>query len=250
VRTGGANVSHAAVIADFAIKRGLKRVYIAVADFLPGHEMQGVYQARIAAAGGTILGQDRIPLSTVDYAPFAERIAGAKPDAVLCFIPNGAPAVAWFKSLGEQGVLAAKIPILGVAETDDSELAKFDNSVAGVAHSTIFYSAGADNDANRKFKEAFAKKFPGASLSAGIATAFDGIHVLYSMVASQKGKPFDKLDAFKAVQGMEWAAPRGPLRIAPGTGDLDTPIFVRRAELVDGKLVNVIVDTVIARAGG
>src|ERR1035438_8019596 len=33
--------------------------------------------------GGQIVGAERIPMNTVDFAPYAERIANAKPDAVI-----------------------------------------------------------------------------------------------------------------------------------------------------------------------
>lgn len=243
IRTGSTNASHAEVIAAYALKRDWKRVYIAVADYAPGHDMQAVFKARVSAAGGTVLGEDRIPLNTVDYAPFAERVSRAKPDAVLGFIPNGAPAVAWYKALSAQGVLAAKIPVIGISETDDMELSKFDDSLVGTVYSAIFYSPGAPGEANKKFKDALTRKFPGVPVSFAQESAFEAMHILYSMVASQKGKPFNGDDALKAVQGLQWDSPRGPMRVIPGTGETEHNIFVRRVEKVDGRLTNVIVDT-------
>ena len=40
-----------------------------------------------------------------DFAPFAERIANAKPDFINVFVPGGAPAVSFMKALAAQGQL-------------------------------------------------------------------------------------------------------------------------------------------------
>ena len=240
IRTGSTNPTHAAMIADYALKQGWKRVYIAVADYAPGYDMQAVYKQRVTDAGGTVLAEDRLPLNTVDYAPFAERIANAKPDAVLGFVPNGAPAVAWYKALAAQNILP-KTPVIGISETDDTELKNFDDSVVG-AYSAIFYSSGAPGAANATFKEALAKTFPGSIPNFGRETAYDAMHIVYAMIDSQKGKAWDGTAALEAVQGLSWEAPRGKVRINPNEGEMQGPIYVRRIEKVNGELKNVIVD--------
>jgi branched-chain amino acid transport system substrate-binding protein len=243
IRIAGPGANNALAMAAYAIKQHWNRAYIAVADYVPGHDMEAVFKSRITEGGGTIVGDDRLPLNTVDYSPFAERIANAKPDVVLGFIPNGAPAVAWYKALEAQGVLAAKVPIIGIVETDDSELSKFNDSLVGDVYSVVFYSLREPGKANQEFKQMLDKKFPGVIPSFGQATAFIGMHVLYAEIASQQGKPFDGEAAVKAVQGLAWEGPGGPVRIVPGAGDLDLTLFVRRVEKVDGHLTNVIVDS-------
>ena len=240
IRTGSTNATHAAKIAEYALKQNWKRIYIAVADYGPGYDMQAVYKKRVTEAGGTLLAEDRLPLNTVDYAPFAERVANAKPDAVLGFVPNGAPAVAWYKALAAQSVLP-KTPVLGISETDDTELRNFGDTVIG-AYSLIFYSADAPGAANGAFKAALAKAFPDSMPNFGRETAYDAMHVVYAMIQSQQGKAWDGTAAKDSVQGLSWDAPRGKLRIIPNTGEIESPIYVRRVEKVDGKLKNVIVD--------
>lgn len=179
-------------------------------------------------------------MNTVDYAPFAERIANAKPDAVLGFVPNGAPAVAWYKALAAQGVLP-KIPVIGISETDDTELKNFSDSVIG-AYSVIFYSPDAPGPENAKFKEALAKAFPDSIPNFGRELAYDAMHIVYAMIELQKAKPWDGTAAIAAVQGLAWQAPRGSVRINPNEGEMQGPLYVRRLEKIDGKLKNVIVD--------
>ena len=49
--------------------------------------------------------------------------------------------------------------------------------------------------------------------------------------------------AVKAVEGMSWESPRGPVRIEPGTRELTQNIYIRRVEKRDGRLANRIVET-------
>ena len=243
VRAGDNILQAALPPAEWAIKRGAKRAYIAVSDYAPGHDVQGGFRARFTALGGTIAGEDRMPLNTVDYAPFAERVANSKADFINVFVPAGAPAVSFIKALAAQGVVGSKVSIMGQAETDDNELRLFDDSVIGV-YSSLYYALDAPYEANRRFKEALAKKHgPSATPTFSMAGAYDGMHILFRMIESQRGKVFDGAAAVKAVEGMTWESPRGPVRIEPGTREMTQNIYIRRVEKVGGRLTNRIVET-------
>lgn len=240
----GDNILQAALPpADWAIKRGAKRAYIAVADYAPGHDVQNGFKARFTQLGGTIAGEDRLPLNTVDFAPFAERIASSKADFVNVFVPAGAPAVSFMKALSAHGVTAARVAIMGQAETDDNELRLFDDTVIGV-FSSLYYAIDAPGEANRRFKAALANKIgPSAIPTYSTMAAYDGMHILFRMIESQKGRAFDGPAAVKAMEGMSWESPRGQVRIEPGTREMTQPIYIRRVEKIGGKLQNRIVET-------
>ena len=223
IRVGDTMTQVSAPQAEFALKNGKKRFYTAVLDYSPGIATEQAAKAAILAGGGQILGSERIPLNTVDFAPYAERIANAKPDAVVVFLGSGAPAVASIKALAAQGILGNdKIMVVGQAETDDSELGMFDDSVLGF-YSSHVYATSLTNAENVKFKEAFYKKF-GAKTPIGlfVSPAYDGMHVIYQMIESQKGKPFDGAAAIAAMRGYSWNGVRGPQQIDAKTRDITT----------------------------
>jgi branched-chain amino acid transport system substrate-binding protein len=245
VRVGGNILQQAVPPADWAIKKGLKRAYIAVADYAPGHDVQGGFKARFTALGGQIVGEDRIPLNTIDFAPFVERIANAKPELVDIFIPGGAPAVSFMKAMGAQGLLG-KMTLIGQAEADDPDLHLFDDSLIGF-YSSLYYAAAVPTETNRKFKAALTEKFgKGAAAAFATVDAYDGMHVIYRMIEAQKGKPLDGTAAIEAIKGYAWESPRGPLKLDPETRDVIQNVYIRRVEKVDGRLQNVIVDTIEA----
>jgi len=227
--------------AEWAIKQNKKRAYIVVSDFAPGHDSQVAFKTRFTALGGTVLGEDRMALNTVDYAPFVERIANAKPDVVHVFIPNGAPAVNFIKALAARELLKT-ITFIGVGESDDPDLPALGESSLGY-HSTLYYTATLKNDENKQFVAKLAEKFPGEISNFAMVAAFDGMRVMYRMIESQKGKPFDGTAAIEAVKGFTWKSPRGSVTIDPATRNIIQDIHIRKVVKANGKLVNEVVDT-------
>jgi Periplasmic binding protein len=132
-----------------------------------------------------IIGFDRVPLNSVDFSPFAERIANSKADFAYIFIGIGAPGVNYIKALHAQNVLSldSKTWVIGTGETDDPNLKSFDDSTIGF-YSSIPYALGLKNDENLKFLAFHKQKF-GEVPGAFTVFAYDGIQVVYRMVEAQ-----------------------------------------------------------------
>jgi branched-chain amino acid transport system substrate-binding protein len=105
VRSGQDVRASGRTAAQSALKNGKKRAYTSVADYVAGQQAEEAFAIEFKAGGGEIVGQDRIPLSTVDYTPYAERVANANPDALQIFVPTGAPAVSFLQALGSRGMM-------------------------------------------------------------------------------------------------------------------------------------------------
>ena len=232
--------------AEFAIRKGYKRAYIAVADFAPGYDVEEAFKTRFTALGGTIVGDDKIPLNTVDFSPFAERIADAKPDFVDIFMSSGAPALGFIKAMATRGIAKSAVIMDQGGETDDEDLHLYDDSVIGV-HGCTFYSPSLDNPENVAFAKTLKEKYgPDIVPNFAMVAAYDGMQVLYEMIRSQQGKPFDGTAAVKAVLGYSWKSPRGPATIDSETRSVTQNYYIRKAELVNGRLANVPVETIEA----
>jgi branched-chain amino acid transport system substrate-binding protein len=247
VRAGSATATVYVTQAEWAIKRGLKRAYIAVADYAPGYDAQRAFKSRFTELGGQIIGEDRMPLSTVDYAAFAERIANAHPDVISVFVPDGSPTVSFVNALTARGFLRdKKTTMLGNAEWDDPVLHLFGDSVLGF-YSVIPYAIGLPNDENKKFKAFISSHYgPQTVPNYAAVDAFDGTHLLYRMIEAQGPGAFDPEVAMRAVRGFKWQSPRGEVEIDAATRDVIQNMYVRRVEQVDGHKENVVVDTFTA----
>ena len=76
-------------LAKWAVTHGIKRVVMLVADYAPGIDAEASFVSAFTANGGTVLKTTRLPLSTIDFAPYMQRTADAHPDALFAFMPNG-----------------------------------------------------------------------------------------------------------------------------------------------------------------
>jgi len=242
VRTSNNMISTVVPGADWAYKQGKRRAYIVVADFAPGHQVQETFKKKFTELGGTIVGEDRAPLSTVDYAPFAERIARANVDMVQMFVPTGTPSITFMRGLAAQGVFSKGLMVIGVGETDEADLPGFDDSVIGV-YTSFYYASTLNNPENVAFKQKLAAKFKDAIPAPFAVAGYDSMNVLYKMAESQAGKTFDGDSAVKSVLGYKWNSPRGPVMIDPASRDIVENYYIRKVEKVDGRLQNVVVDT-------
>lgn len=245
VRTGYTSWQSAVPMAEWAYKQGIRRVYIAVQDFAPGHSVQEGFATTFAKLGGTLVGQDRMAMNTTDFAPFVQRIADAKPDAVYMFLSPGPSSIAFLKAVEAARLKERGVRILGVAETDDQELPSVGPVARGVV-SALHYAVSMNSEMNQAFvRDVLARFAKDGPPHAGCVGAYDGMRVIYRMIEAGKGTIGP--NAVDAVKGMAWESPRGPVSIDPETRDIVQNVYIKQVEAgPDGKLYNRVIDTVRA----
>ena len=72
-------------IAEWAAKNKIRKVVTFVADYGPGLDAEKFFKSQFQLNGGQITGEIRSPLRSPDFAPFLQKLADLKPDAVFCF---------------------------------------------------------------------------------------------------------------------------------------------------------------------
>jgi branched-chain amino acid transport system substrate-binding protein len=239
----GQNIGQSAVAAaQFALKSGKRKAYLAVSDYAPGHDVQRFFRSAFEAGGGKIIDELRVPLNTVDYAPISERIKNADIDVLDVFVPPGAAAVSFSKALAAQGVMKQNL-VIGMGEAEDADLNLFDDSIIGF-HQALYYAESLDNPENKAFTAALKKKYGNdRSPTFAAVSAYDGMSLIYKMIESQKGKAFDAKTAQQAALGLTIRSPRGALTIDAETREPVQDIHIRRIDKVNGKLRNIVVDS-------
>jgi branched-chain amino acid transport system substrate-binding protein len=223
-------------IADWAAKNGIKTVVTFVADYGPGMDAEKFFKSQFTLDGGKVIGEIRTPLKSPDFAPFLQKLADLKPDAVFCFLPSGQGA-AFMKQFGERGLDKSGIRLIATGDvTDDDQLNDMGDVALGVVNSH-HYSAAHPSAMNKKFVAAFeaANKFrPNFMAVAG----YDGMHLIYNALAATKGKGGgDALLA--AMKGQVFESPRGQILIDAQTRDIVQDVYIRKVERVNGQLYNV-----------
>ena len=62
----------------------------------------------------------RVPLANPDFAPFLQRAADAKPDAIFIFVPSGQGGT-FMKQFAERGLDKAGIKLIGPGDVTDDD---------------------------------------------------------------------------------------------------------------------------------
>jgi branched-chain amino acid transport system substrate-binding protein len=236
VRTSFTLAQSSAIIAEWAIKNGIKKTVTLISDFSPGHEAEAAFKDRYLAGGGEVRETLRVPLQNPDFAPFLQRARDAAPEAIFVFIPSGQGA-AFAKQFVERGLDKAGIRLIGTGDvTDDEQLPQMGDAILGTV-TAHFYSAAHPSPLNKEFVAEFAKGY-GSRPNFLAVGGYDGMHVIYEALKKTNGST-DSDALMAAMRGLAWESPRGPMSIDPMTRDVIHNIYIRKVEKVDGELYNV-----------
>jgi branched-chain amino acid transport system substrate-binding protein len=236
VRTSFTLAQSSTIIGDWAAKNGIKKVVSIVSDYAPGADAEKFFTERFKAAGGEVVEAIKVPLANPDFAPFLQRAADAKPDAIYVFVPSGQGGT-FMKQFAERGLDKAGIKIIGPGDvTDDDLLPAMGDAVIGAVTAHL-YSADHDSAKNKAYVEAF-KKSAGFRPNFMSVGGYDGMHLIYEALKKTGGKA-DGDTLIAAMKGMAWESPRGPISIDPETRDIVQNIYIRKVERKNGELYNV-----------
>src|SRR6185437_437797 len=232
-----------ATMGDWAVKKGgVKKAYTMVTDFGPGIDAEQWFQKAFKAAGGEIVGSVRMPIANPDFSAFVQRAKDLNPESIFVFVPGGAQPAAIGKAFAERGMDPKKIKIMSTGEPVDETAIKNLGDLAIGRISAWHYDYNHDSKLNKDFVKAFNAEFkrnPDFLAMGG----YDGMHVIYEALKKTKGKA-DGDSLIAAAKGMKWESPRGPIMIDPETRDVVQTVYIRKAEKVGGKIVNVDIDKV------
>jgi branched-chain amino acid transport system substrate-binding protein len=237
VRTSFTLPQSSVPMADWAAQNGIKKVVTMVSDYAPGHDAENAFVNEFAAKGGQVADKITFPLANPDFAPFLQRAADDKPDAIFVFVPSGQGGT-FVKQFAEKGLDKAGIKIIGPGDvTDDDLLNNMGDPIVGTITAHI-YSVDHNSQANKDFVTAFKKANNGMRPNFMAVGAYDGMHLIYAALDKTGGKT-DGDALIAAMKGMAWESPRGPISIDPDTRDIVQNVYIRKVQKKNGELYNV-----------
>jgi branched-chain amino acid transport system substrate-binding protein len=241
VRTSFTLAQSSVIMAEWALKNGIKKVVTVVSDFAPGIDAETFFKNAFIKEGGQISEFIRVPLANPDFAPFLQRARGDKPDAVFIFVPAGQGAI-FVRQFLERGLDKAGIKIIGPGDvTDDDVLNGMGDQVIGTVTAHI-YSAYHPSALNKEYVGAIRKANNNLRADFMSVGGYDGMHLIYEALKRTGGKT-DGDALIAAMKGMAWESPRGPISIDPETRDIIQDVYMRKVEKRDGELYNVEFET-------
>ncbi len=159
------------MMAEFASKEGLKKVYGVVADYTVGREMWDNLKAKLKDKNIEIIAEDFPPLGNKDYAIIVDKVAKSDADGVA-MIMTGGDAITFLKQSGQVGLKDNK-EVFGTMVMDEL-MGKAVGDLSYGVNSTQRYHFSTETDANVAFVKAFREKY-GEYPNQFAGEAFDGM---------------------------------------------------------------------------
>ena len=224
-------------LGTWAEQHGTRSAYTMVTDYGPGIDAEGAFQKGFAEAGGEIVGSVRMAVQNPDFSAYVQRAKDLNPQGIFIMIPGGAQPAAFGKALGERGIDAKKMRVLGQFEiTDEHALASIGDQAVGIITAS-HYDFNHRSPGNGEFVKAYYAEFrrnPDCFSVGG----YDGMHLI-DLALQKSGGKTDAEALVGAAKGLSFESPRGPISIDPETRDIVQSVYIRQVEKVDGRLLNV-----------
>ncbi len=230
-------------LGKWAFANGVTEVFTINSDYGPGNDAQAGFQRAFEAAGGKIVGADKVPVANPDFSAFVQRAKDANPQGIWVFIPGGAQPAAFAKALAERGLTPENTKVMGQGElTVEAALASMGDAALGII-TGFHYDYNHQSEKNAAFVKAYNEMFGRNPDFFGVG-GYDGMNLIYEALKKTDGNT-DGEALIEAAKGMSWESPRGPIAIDPETRDVVETVYIREVQKdADGNLINVEIDKI------
>jgi urea transport system substrate-binding protein len=208
--TGPVSEQYIKPFIPWLIKNRGKSFYLLGMDYIYGTGSVANAKQYIAEAGGTVVGEEFVPLGTTDFAPILNRVIAAKPEVLFAVIA-GDDLIYLLKQFKEFG-LKQKGIAFATSELDESYMTGIGAEAVDGVTCSLPYFMGIDTPENKKFIANMRAKF-GKDLLVSLA-AESMYYSLYLFKAGAERAGSVETDALiKGLEGAEFQAPEGKVSI-------------------------------------
>ncbi|MGH8436270.1 MAG: ABC transporter substrate-binding protein [Pseudomonas sp.] len=237
VRAGVTQWSLNVPLAKWAYAQGARKASIAVADFAPGQDALESFSKTFKELGGEIVSEVKIPLNTVDFSSYMQKLRDDKPKYVFTFMTLGPMSIGFTKAIKDAGLDKTGMKFLYTTELSDSDLPPLGDQANGLI-SSLHYGPYLSSKRNAEFVKGIKAKFGKDELpSMATLAAYDAMQLIFQMVRATNGVQ-DTDKAMASLKGFKLDSPRGPV-VIDDKREMVQNIYIRRVEkMPDGKYGN------------
>ncbi|WP_374832649.1 ABC transporter substrate-binding protein [Paenochrobactrum pullorum] len=219
-------------VGNYANDAGYKKAFILAPNYPAGTDALTGFKRFFK---GELAGEVYTKVGQTDYAAEIAEIRASGADSVYFFLPGGM-GIAFMKQYSQSGV---DIPVMGPGFSFDQDvLAAIGDAALGVKNSS-HWSKDLDNEANKKYVEAFKTEF-GRIPSLYATQGYDAANLILSAAAKASIK--DK-EAFRAaLKEADFDSVRGKFKFGNNNHPIQD-IYIREVIKEDGVLTNKIIAT-------
>jgi urea transport system substrate-binding protein len=224
---------------DWLLEKKGKNFFLVGSDYVFPRTANTIIKAQLAAKGGKTVGEDYLPLGNTEVAPIIAKIKQALPNGgVIYNTLNGDSNVAFFKQLKGAGLTPDKYPTMSVS------IAEEEVQAIGVQYLKGHYAAWnyfmtVDTPANKKFVEAFKKKYGANRVTNDpMEAAYVAVYLWKQSV--EKAGSTDIAAVRSAAYGQTFDAPEGKITM---NSSHHLSKIVRIGEVRDDGLFKIVYET-------
>ena len=96
---------------DWAFGKGYKRIFLLGSDYVFPRTANLILKKHIVHGGGTVAGEEYVPLGGTDFSAIVNKIQVAKPEVIFNTL-NGDSNVSFFKQMAAAGLPPTKLPVM------------------------------------------------------------------------------------------------------------------------------------------
>jgi len=175
--------------------------------------VEAVFGAEGATIEGLLVAQD-----SADFAPFAQQVIDRAPD--LLFVAwAGATATAMYQALDQQGVLTATKVVTGLDQRVSYPV--FGPAAEQISFLSHYVYQAPDNEVNQFLIDRLAEE--GGVPDLFTPDGFAGAQMLVQAIGQTDGQDVDAM--IEALEGFEFAGPKGDYTVRPEDHALLQPMF-------------------------
>jgi branched-chain amino acid transport system substrate-binding protein len=238
-RVSVSNWQNGYTTAEYVAKNIGKNAVIMGSDFPAGIEVLRAFKSAYEEAGGKVLKELYPKLGTNDFSTYLQEASSLKPDVIFSFFA-GSDGIRYAQQYDEFG-LKGKIPAAGSLEFGDLLITEPTGDDTEGFNTGIIYSPWLENDLNKKFVEGYEKKY-GKLPHTFSVEGYDSAIVIDKAITEAGSAKTE--DVIKALKGISFDSPRGPITIDEKTHNPIQNFYISKSVMKDGRIVPEVIETI------
>jgi urea transport system substrate-binding protein len=212
---GAAPNQQAEPAVEWLLENKGKEFFLVGSDYVYPRTANTIIKEQLAVQGGTVVGEDYLPLGNTEVAPIIAKIKQALPDGgVIVNTLNGDSNVAFFKQLQAAGITPeAGYTIMSFSVAEEEVAAIGPEFLQGTFAAWNFFQT-LDTPESKQFTEAFQAKYGDNRVTNDPAEAAYNMVYLWA-AAAEKAGTVDDDEVRKAMIGVSFDAPQGTVTVQP-----------------------------------
>ena len=195
-------------IVDHFKAGGASTYFLIGSDYAFGRGMLAFTKQYIEKTGGSVVGEEYLPMDGTDWTPILNRLRAANPDAIITSTAGGAPNVTLTKQLRAAGIDKP----YGNLAVDEGTAKSMGADAAGI-YISASYLTSIDSPANKSFLAAMQAKF-GADLRTPNDLSVPQYEAIYAYkLAAEKAGSVEPKAIIEALPQVVVEGPRGRIQM-------------------------------------